>query len=75
VAGTRFVYSDINFIVLAEIVARTSGIPFDQFVDRQLFLPLGMPGTGFVPSAANKARIAQPNPAALLVGLVEMRVV
>ena len=57
-AGTQFVYSDINFIVLAEIVVRTSGMPFDQFVERQLFSPLRMTETGFVPSAANKARIA-----------------
>lgn len=57
-AGTQFEYSDINFIVLAEIVARTSGMPFDQFVERQLFSPLRMTETGFVPSPANRARIA-----------------
>jgi len=37
--GTRVVYSDINFIVVAEIVSRVSGQPFDQFVVRRLLGP------------------------------------
>ena len=57
-AGTQFVYSDINFIVLAEIVARISGPPFDQFVDRRLFSPLRMTDTGFLPSLAKRGRVA-----------------
>ena len=57
-AGTQFVYSDINFIVLAEIVARISGTPFDQFVDRRLFSPLRMTDTGFLPSPAEQVRVA-----------------
>ena len=55
---TRFVYSDINFIVLAEIVTRISGEPFDQFVARRLFEPLGMGDTGFRPARDEIARIA-----------------
>ena len=56
--GTRVVYSDINFIVLAEIVARVSGQPFDQFVARRLLGPLGMNETGFRPSRDKRPRIA-----------------
>lgn len=56
--GTRVVYSDINFIVLAEIVARISGEPFDQFVERRLFEPLGMSETGFLPARDVRSRIA-----------------
>ena len=56
--GTRVVYSDINFIVLAEIVARVSGQPFDQFVRRRLFEPLGMSETGFRPAPEKRPRIA-----------------
>jgi CubicO group peptidase (beta-lactamase class C family) len=33
----RFVYSDINFLLLAEIVARVSKQPFDEFVRTQIF--------------------------------------
>jgi len=60
--GTRVVYSDINFIVLAEIVARVSGEPFDRFVERRLFEPLGMNETGFLPTRDERPRIAPTEP-------------
>ncbi|MCX6549857.1 MAG: DUF1343 domain-containing protein [Acidobacteria bacterium] len=56
--GERFVYSDINFFLLADIVARVSGMPFDRFVQTRIFAPLGMTETTFNPPAALKARIA-----------------
>ena len=56
--GRNFVYSDINFELLGEIVQRVSGKPFDQFAREQIFEPLGMRETTFKPSAALAARIA-----------------
>jgi uncharacterized protein YbbC (DUF1343 family)/CubicO group peptidase (beta-lactamase class C family) len=56
--GTRFVYSDINFIALGEIVHRVSGLPLDQFAQKNIFTPLGMRDTGFNPAAILKTRIA-----------------
>src|SRR5215467_3615911 len=56
--GTRFTYSDIGFITLGEVVARVSGMPLDQFAQKNIFGPLGMRDTGFRPSPALKARIA-----------------
>ncbi|HKW01095.1 MAG TPA: exo-beta-N-acetylmuramidase NamZ domain-containing protein [Vicinamibacterales bacterium] len=59
VLGDRhFVYSDINFLLLAEIVARVSKQPFDEFVKTQIFGPLGMRETMFKPPAALVPRIA-----------------
>ncbi len=55
---TKFVYSDINFILLGEIVHRLSGLPENQYVKRILFDPLGMKETGYLPSPALKPRIA-----------------
>ncbi len=60
--GTRVVYSDINFIVLAELVARISGEPFNQFVERRLYEPLGMSTTGFLPAREERPRIAPTEP-------------
>ena len=60
--GTRFVYSDINFIVLAEIVARVSGVPFEQFVEDRLLGPLGMSETGFLPSSRETSKVAPTEP-------------
>lgn len=47
--GSRFLYADINFILLAELVQRASGIPFDQYCREKLFFPLGMHSTMFLP--------------------------
>ena len=56
--GTRFVYSDINFIALGEIVHRVGGMPLNQFAQKNIFGPLGMRDTGFTPTASLKTRIA-----------------
>ncbi|HEX8898281.1 MAG TPA: exo-beta-N-acetylmuramidase NamZ domain-containing protein, partial [Chthoniobacterales bacterium] len=56
--GTRFVYSDINYITLGEVVHRASGMMLDEFAKRNIFAPLGMRDTGFRPDAKLRARIA-----------------
>jgi uncharacterized protein YbbC (DUF1343 family)/CubicO group peptidase (beta-lactamase class C family) len=57
-AGTRFVYSDINFVLLGEIVHRLSGKMLDEYTRQQIFEPLGMRETMFLPPAALRPRIA-----------------
>jgi uncharacterized protein YbbC (DUF1343 family)/CubicO group peptidase (beta-lactamase class C family) len=54
----RFVYSDINFFLLGDIVRRVSGMTLDEFARKRIFLPLGMKDTMFLPPAALHARIA-----------------
>src|SRR5690349_9458415 len=56
--GTRFSYSDIGFITLGEVVKRVSGLPLDQFAQKNIFGPLRMTDTGFRPSPALRSRIA-----------------
>ena len=46
--GTRFVYSDVGFIVAAEIVRRVSGKRIDAFGRERIFEPLGMRQTTFI---------------------------
>jgi len=50
--GTRFVYSDINFIVLGELVRKVSGRPLDLLVRDEIYRPLRMGDTGFLPEGA-----------------------
>jgi len=57
-SGTRFVYSDINFIVLAGLIDRVSGLPLDAYCARNIFAPLGMSHTRFRPPADWSPRIA-----------------
>ena len=56
--GERFVYSDINFILLGDIVRRVSGVPLDRFARDHIFEPLGMRETSFNPHASLVPRIA-----------------
>ncbi len=56
--GMRFLYSDINFIVLGELVRRISGEPLDRYAARHIFGPLGMAHTGFRPPLSALARVA-----------------
>ncbi len=70
--GTVFRYSDINFILLGEIVHRVSGRRLQEFATTEIFRPLSMRDTGFLPDAALVARIAptQQSPDGLLRGRV-----
>ena len=57
-AGDRFIYSDINFILLGEIARVVSGRPLDVYTRDEIFRPLGMDETQFRPPAALAPRIA-----------------
>ena len=56
--GAVFVYSDINFVVLGELVQRVTGTPLDQYSQTYIFGPLGMTSTRFLPPPDWKPRIA-----------------
>ena len=50
--GERYVYSDLGFILLAEIVEAVSGKRVDQFVRDEIFEPMGLHSTWFNPEQA-----------------------
>ncbi len=56
--GSRFLYSDSSFILLGEIVRRVSGLPLNEYAAREIFAPLGMTHTRFLPPADWIPRIA-----------------
>ncbi|MBF0457642.1 MAG: DUF1343 domain-containing protein [Nitrospirae bacterium] len=56
--GTAFVYSDINFVILGELVRRVSGQPLDEYCAEHIYKPLGMKDTAFCPSPLLQSRIA-----------------
>jgi uncharacterized protein YbbC (DUF1343 family)/CubicO group peptidase (beta-lactamase class C family) len=56
--GEQFVYSDINFFLLGDIVRRVSGERIDAYAKAHIFVPLGMNDTSFLPPAAWRPRIA-----------------
>jgi uncharacterized protein YbbC (DUF1343 family)/CubicO group peptidase (beta-lactamase class C family) len=56
--GVKWRYSDVNFILLGEIVRRVSGETLDVFAKNRLFDALGMDDTAFKPNPQNLPRIA-----------------
>jgi CubicO group peptidase (beta-lactamase class C family) len=60
--GKEFLYSDLNFIALGEIVRAVSGKTLDVFVQERIFVPLGMRDTLFRPSSSLVRRIAPTEP-------------
>src|SRR5882757_6693041 len=56
--GARFIYSDINYVLLAEIVHRLSGQSVADFAHAQIFAPLRMNESGFLPLPSLVPRIA-----------------
>jgi len=61
--ATRFVYSDINFELLGEIVHRLSGKSLDEYAREAVFAPLGMRETGFHPTPSPRIAPTEIDPA------------
>ncbi len=56
--GTRFIYSDVGFLVLGELVERISGRPLNKYAQSTIFEPLGMSETMFLPNESLRSRAA-----------------
>src|SRR5437870_5559338 len=57
-SGSRFVYSDINFITLGALVERVSKTQLDKYCAQNIFTPLKMARTRFLPPATWLPKIA-----------------
>lgn len=45
----KYLYSDLGFILLGDLVKRVTGVPLDKYVDSCFYRPLGMTSTTFNP--------------------------
>ncbi|HTD53670.1 MAG TPA: serine hydrolase, partial [Thermoanaerobaculia bacterium] len=54
--GSKFVYSDVGYEVLGEIVRKVSGQTLDRFAAEHVFRPLGMKDTAFHPLPPGEGR-------------------
>lgn len=57
-AGVRFVYSDINYIVLGALVEKISGFSLDVYARRNIIRPLRLRHSRFLPPVSWRAQIA-----------------
>ncbi|MBA2671824.1 MAG: serine hydrolase, partial [Gemmatimonadetes bacterium] len=55
--GEQVEYSDLGMILLAEAAAAAAGEPLDRFLARELFAPLGMESTMFLPPAVFRQQV------------------
>jgi CubicO group peptidase (beta-lactamase class C family) len=60
--GEKFLYSDINYLLVGDIVQRVSGQKLNDFARERIFVPLGMKDTGFLPDLSLIGRIAPTEP-------------
>jgi uncharacterized protein YbbC (DUF1343 family)/CubicO group peptidase (beta-lactamase class C family) len=56
--GSQFVYSDINFETLGFLVEKITGQTLNEFASANIFVPLGMKHTRFLPPREWESRIA-----------------
>lgn len=56
--GAEFIYSDVGFIVLGQIVRAVGGENVHEFSQEAVFQPLGMAETGYLPGEGLRARAA-----------------
>lgn len=57
--GARWAYSNSNYTLLAAIIERISGVPYDEFISRELLRPAGLPAIRHcspTPASAAEAR-------------------
>jgi len=47
--GERWHYSNLAFILLGEVVAKLSGMPYEDYVEQRILQPLGLARTSFSP--------------------------
>jgi CubicO group peptidase (beta-lactamase class C family) len=58
--GTRVVYSNIAFTLIAHLVEKFSGLPFKEYMRTNVFAPIEMRDTAFEPRADMAERLAIP---------------
>jgi CubicO group peptidase (beta-lactamase class C family) len=58
--GTRVLYSNIAFTLVAHLVEKFSGTPFKEYVRKHIFAPVEMRDTAFEPRADMAERLAIP---------------
>lgn len=59
--GTGFLYSNIAYDVLGDLVAKVSRMSFEDYVHHNIFEPLGMTSTSFLVREADPALLTRPH--------------
>lgn len=68
--GESYRYSDIGYILLGELVSKLAKEPFETYIQKKIFSPLGMCHTNFNPPAQLLLRTISPWPNGIKAGQV-----
>jgi len=60
--GKEHHYSDLGYIILGQIIETISGLPLEQFMEQNIFVPLEMTNTSYNPLLSNFEKIAATSP-------------
>lgn len=60
--GTAAIYSDLNFMLLGEVVEQISGVSLNRFCRDKIFRPLGLHSTDFIDISLVRTRRLEPVP-------------
>jgi serine-type D-Ala-D-Ala carboxypeptidase len=58
--GSKALYSDLNFILLGEVVEQVSGMVLNRFCRDRIFRPLALRSTDFIDISQNRTRRLEP---------------
>ncbi len=73
--GTKHQYSNAGINTAGRIIEVVSGMPYEDFMDKRVFIPLGMKDTTFWPSEAQLKRLAKAyRPGKDKTGLEELKI-
>ena len=56
--GEEWAYSNGGYVLLREIIARTSGMPLSDFMQKRLFTPLGLKSTSYLLDGSKLEKLA-----------------
>jgi len=59
--GERFLYSNIAYNVLGDLIAKVSGQSFEAYMQEQVLRPAGMPNSTFLPAEVGPDRLVTPH--------------
>jgi serine-type D-Ala-D-Ala carboxypeptidase len=58
--GSKTIYSDLNFMLLGEVVEQVSGVALNRFCRDKIFRPLELRATDFIDISQNRTRRLEP---------------
>ena len=59
--GEQFLYSNIAYNVVGDLIAKVSGMPFETFMRQHILIPAGMPDSTFLLEEVPPGRLAVPH--------------